>query len=231
VTENPFRALCVDDKLSTIIRTEPARTPIPIPADFPGYMTNHELVWLYEAAECLRLDGIEGDLLEIGSYKGLSAAALGQSGHVVCIDTFLDSLSGEDTEAEFRKNIAPFVESYEVLRGPSRNRLLDLKGRRFRLILIDGGHDFGSVSTDLRRSWPLLAPGGFMVFDDYLPPDQFPEVKEALDYAKLTNPFPVNPFYSKMVYVQKVRLTTPAPAKAPASNPAPDSSTGEASSA
>jgi hypothetical protein len=188
---------------STIIRQCPADTPIPIPETFPGYMLNQELVWLYETASALERVGVTGSILEIGSYKGLSTSALGQAGHVVCIDTFEDSLGKTDTEAEFRENIKPFVDSYEVLRGRSEDMLKKLTDRTFRLVLIDGGHDFETALGDIAGAWPLLSPGGIVVVDDYFPPSWFPGVKAACDYLGLKEARLVNPFYSKMAYAQK----------------------------
>lgn len=37
----------------------------------------------------------------------------------------------------------------------------------FDWIYLDGRHDFQGVLEDFRAAWPLLKPGGIMVFDDY----------------------------------------------------------------
>jgi SAM-dependent methyltransferase len=36
----------------------------------------------------------------------------------------------------------------------------------FDLVLVDGDHDPGPAQTDLMNCWPLVAPGGLLVFDD-----------------------------------------------------------------
>jgi len=38
------------------------------------------------------------------------------------------------------------------------------------LILIDGDHSYEGVCRDIRNYYPLLAPGGLLIFHDYLPP-------------------------------------------------------------
>ena len=40
--------------------------------------------------------------------------------------------------------------------------------RRFDLIYIDADHRFDTVLLDTILSWPLLKPGGFLVWDDYI---------------------------------------------------------------
>jgi cephalosporin hydroxylase len=35
------------------------------------------------------------------------------------------------------------------------------------VIHVDGAHDFDAALSDLRRWWPLLAPGGYLICDDY----------------------------------------------------------------
>jgi hypothetical protein len=36
----------------------------------------------------------------------------------------------------------------------------------FDLVLVDGDHDFAPAQLDLYNCWPLVKPGGFLVFDD-----------------------------------------------------------------
>jgi|SRR5579872_7089103 len=49
------------------------------------------------------------------------------------------------------------------------------------MIHLDGGHDYESVIADLRVWWPLLAPGGVFVGDDYYLNDTFPGLRRAFD--------------------------------------------------
>jgi len=49
------------------------------------------------------------------------------------------------------------------------------------MIHLDAGHDYDSVSSDLRAWWPLLSPGGLLVGDDYHTDGQFPGVRQGFD--------------------------------------------------
>jgi hypothetical protein len=46
------------------------------------------------------------------------------------------------------------------------------------LIYIDAGHEEDEVLIDLKRFWPLLRPGGYMIGDDYA--DYWPGVVKAV---------------------------------------------------
>jgi len=53
--------------------------------------------------------------------------------------------------------------------------------RRFRLILIDGGHSYSEAYADITGAIPLLSPGGVMVIDDR----DFPGVRQAAEASGL----------------------------------------------
>jgi len=141
--------------------------------------------WFYpHAAEwepILReLTGREVNLLEIGSYEGLCSCYLLwrlPDAHLTCVDTFEGSpenvaygakVSG--LEERFDRNVA-LVDSSRVrkLRGDSRRVVLDLaeEGSQFDLVYVDGSHLALDVLVDASLSWPLLVPGGIVIFDDY----------------------------------------------------------------
>ena len=54
---------------------------------------------------------------------------------------------------------------------------------------LDGGHDYDSVSTDLRLWWPLVQPGGILICDDYHAEiDAWVDVRRAVnDFAAAMN--------------------------------------------
>lgn len=50
------------------------------------------------------------------------------------------------------------------------------------LVHVDAGHDYGSVAADLARWWDRLAPGGWLIADDYDPDGVvWPPVRAAVD--------------------------------------------------
>lgn len=197
----------IDRANHTIVRDFNIELPRKIPPTVKGWMWSYELKWLYWAATELEAQGVPGDLLEVGSYKGLSASALGQAGHLVCVDTFQggEDLPEHNSRHEFDEGMDLMDLHPEVRQGPSASILPELfrEGRQFRLIFIDGSHEYSNVVQDLDNAWKLLSPHGALVADDYV---GFPDVKRACDeFGSGPNIFlPVNPARSKMAVLNKI---------------------------
>jgi predicted O-methyltransferase YrrM len=126
------------------------------------------------------LDGRASSLLEIGSYEGLSSCYLLwrlPDAQLTCVDTFEGSVenltyggSTSGLEERFDQNVA-LVDASRVrkLRGDSRRVVLELSEERarFDLVYVDGSHLALDVLVDASLSWPLVVPGGVLIFDDY----------------------------------------------------------------
>jgi hypothetical protein len=132
-----------------------------------------------------RTAGLVGDILEIGCYQGSSAILLEYLRRpnerlVVCdlfqeVATTLDDfhhqtnsysdLSQESFEVNFLRfhKILP-----EIIAGPSTMLTSRNLGRTFRLIHVDGSHEYDIVRSDLFLAKSLLMPGGFVIFDDII---------------------------------------------------------------
>jgi predicted O-methyltransferase YrrM len=54
--------------------------------------------------------------------------------------------------------------------APQLQQLFERDGNFPPFIFIDGDHSYKGVRQDIIDYFPLLAPGGIMVFHDYLPP-------------------------------------------------------------
>jgi predicted O-methyltransferase YrrM len=133
-------------------------------------------------------------IVEVGAWKGMSvlslAAALrdnGIDGAVVAVDTWLGSAEhwanpdwraalglrhGYPTlQRTFMRNVIEAgLEAFVVpLPLDSLNGATLLRHAKIApgIIHIDAGHDFASVTADLEAWWPLLAPGGVLIGDDY----------------------------------------------------------------
>lgn len=158
----------IDRALDTVMRDEPVDLPKPIPPTIHGWMWEWELRYLYSTAKHLAESGIEGDLLEVGSYKGLSASALGQAGNLTCVDTFQggEDLRPYDSRPDFDAAMKTMDLSPEVIAGRSQDVLPTLLGRKFRLVFIDGSHEYENVKVDIFNAWKFLSPGGVLVLDD-----------------------------------------------------------------
>jgi len=121
-------------------------------------------------------------ILEIGSWEGRSALfflnylALSR---IICIDPFEGNLEHQinpyfadlarKSEARLDSNLAAFSDRVEKIKGSSADILpqLGITGRKVDLAYIDGSHIAADVYRDAVLTWPLMVPGGMVVFDDY----------------------------------------------------------------
>ena len=74
------------------------------------------------------------------------------------------------TEARFDHNIGFSGCSSRVIKikGRSEEVLRGFKRESFHLAYIDGSHRAQDVRADAWLIWPLIIPGGVVIFDDYL---------------------------------------------------------------
>lgn len=118
----------------------------------------------------------EGRIVEIGSYLGRSTIllALARAGTVVAVDPHEGELTaGEhgpaaDTYPLFLRNLE--TAGVAGLVEPRRQTSLEAArdwSEPVRLLYLDGLHDYESVRDDVAAWAPHVAPGGFVVFDDY----------------------------------------------------------------
>jgi predicted O-methyltransferase YrrM len=138
-------------------------------------------------------------VLEIGSWEGRSALFFLNHlprARLVCLDTFeggQEHQAADDAatflpqvEQRFDANTAEFKARVEKIRARSADGLirLGLANRRFDVAYIDGSHRAGDVYSDGALTWPLMAPGGLVIFDDYqwkMMPDKLDNPKPGID--------------------------------------------------
>ena len=139
--------------------------------------------------------GRRTQMLEIGSWEGRSAVFFLNylpRARLVCIDSFeggkehRQSASAakflRQVERRFEANTKEFGRRVEMMKARSSDALitLGLEGRRFDIAYIDGSHMAVDVYSDAQLTWPLMARGGLMIFDDYL----WKEMSGPLDVPK-----------------------------------------------
>jgi hypothetical protein len=132
-----------------------------------------------------RTAGLVGDILEIGCYQGSSAILLeylrrSNERLVVCdlfqeVATTLDDFHhrtnsySDFSQESFEVNFLSFHKNLpEIIAGSSTMLHSRNFGRTFRLIHIDGSHEYEIVRSDLLLAKSLLMPGGFVIFDDII---------------------------------------------------------------
>lgn len=138
-------------------------------------------------------------MLEIGSWEGRSALFflnyLPQL-QLTCVDTFAGGQEHQEAAAEsaesaetlrsielrFDDNTKAFSGRLEKIKASSVDALIALgvAERRFDIAYIDGGHRAREVYADCTLAWPLMAPGGLMILDDY----QWAEMPDPMDNPK-----------------------------------------------
>jgi SAM-dependent methyltransferase len=132
--------------------------------DVRGWMRENERLFLKRLA-------FGKDVLELGAYEGLSTVTMAATARrVTAVDTFdgratpepketLDILVGNLEAVGLRAKV-------RVCRGTTEEVLPTLEGP-FDLVFIDCDHAYEAVRGDIRRSLPLLKPGGVLALHDY----------------------------------------------------------------
>lgn len=157
-----------------------------------GFLHSSELEQLIDLA-CGK------DVLEVGSFRGLSAWGMAQTAHsVFCVDTYRANSAGQQQMNQFTtldaflhaitryRNVKHFIgtseEAHQQAHPIDKN---DASGAfiphgQFDMIFIDAMHTYDEVKQDILRWWPRVKEGGIFACHDYGHGD-FPGVKSAVD--------------------------------------------------
>ncbi len=165
-----------------------------------GFLHSSELEQLIDLA-CRR------DVLELGSFMGLSAWGMAQTAHsLFCVDTFSANSAGQQQMGHLTtldaflqavsryRNVKHFVGTSEEAHRQANPIGQNTEGGpfvphgQFDMIFVDAMHDYENVKADIERWWPRVKSGGIMAFHDYGHGD-FPGVKLAVDerFGELPN--------------------------------------------
>ena len=124
--------------------------------------------------------------LEIGCYEGnchkwmYENILLNSSSKSTVIDPFEKSLTHPDSYSTFTTNLSDHLNKIIIHKGFSDDVLPTLEKESFDIIYVDGDHTALAAYNDGVNSFPLLKPGGILIFDDYLwygPFGRYPSVK------------------------------------------------------
>ena len=132
---------------------------------------------------CLEIYDLPGDILEIGVWKGKSLAFMQRLSPrgIKLIGVDPCSLAGQlEDLTYFHKQLLPEA---EIVVGQSELSVPKVSSlsKNFKLIHIDGGHQYHNVWLDFLLYERFLVPGGYIVFDDYNDLTYSPEVGQAVN--------------------------------------------------
>ncbi|MBL7003783.1 MAG: class I SAM-dependent methyltransferase [Gammaproteobacteria bacterium] len=147
------------------------------------WFTNNIPFWLYAFNKYNLKEKKKLNILEIGSWEGLSSYFILHSlpnANLTCVDTWegadehksgdaatKDALS--KIETSFDKNLLPFKNRLTKYKSTSFSFFNDNpKEKIFDMVYIDGSHHCDDVIIDAIKSFQMLKVGGIMIFDDYL---------------------------------------------------------------
>lgn len=143
-----------------------------------GFMHPAELEKLAELA-------VGKDVLEIGSFKGLSAWAMGiGASHVTACDSFKANSAGQvqlphlTTLDDFSQAVSRY--SHVTVHVMTSAQAAEVIQEDFDMIFLDAMHTYEDVKADIARWWPRVREGGIFVMHDYRHWD-FPDVERAAD--------------------------------------------------
>jgi predicted O-methyltransferase YrrM len=178
--EESLSALLLDsDQPSPMVMAKPPQAPMSSMRFSNAWFEPHEANWRQWLAPMVG-QAICG--LELGCYEGRCSTWLLQNivthpnSRLVCVDTFAGSVEHSATQ---REDLAQrFAHNILASGQADRARVFCSTTERFLrkhptlatfdFIYIDADHHAAAVLQDAVLAWPLLKPGGLLIFDDYL---------------------------------------------------------------
>ncbi len=178
-----------------------------------GWLSPKEAEQLFRLATASTF--LEGDIVEIGSWKGKSTVIFGAvcketgKGKVFAIDPHTGSPEHGDvwTYPEFEKNIKEAnLEEYIIPIIKTSQEAAKDWNRPIRLLWIDGNHEFYYVKKDYSLFSPHVVTNGIVAFHDAL---SSPGVKQVLrDFFFGSNKFKNFRFVENIVYAERTVQVT-----------------------
>lgn len=133
------------------------------------------------------VDHLEGEIVEIGSFKGKSTVALGLGSKwlsekkrtIFAIDPFFSNGDYYYNFDDFMRNILNLrlVNYVTPIKKFSQDAISECP-KSIAALFVDGDHSYQGVQRDIELYAPRVVRGGFIAFHDYT---VYPEVRKAVD--------------------------------------------------
>ncbi|MGW6253673.1 class I SAM-dependent methyltransferase [Peribacillus butanolivorans] len=150
-----------------------------------GWLTTTEQMALLHLPALV--DHLDGEIVEIGSFKGKSTVALGLGSKwiserkrtIFAIDPFISNGYYIDYFNEFQNNILYFrLANYVTpIKKFSHEAIQDCP-ESISALYVDGDQSYIGVKRDIELYAPRVVPGGFIAFHDYT---IYPDIRRAVD--------------------------------------------------
>lgn len=133
------------------------------------------------------VDNLDGEIVEIGSFKGKSTVALSLGSKwisekkrtIYAIDPFISNGYYRDYFNEFQNNILNYrLANYVTPIKKFSHEAIQNCPKSISALFVDGDHSYSGVKRDIELYAPKVVPGGFIAFHDYT---VYPDVKRAVD--------------------------------------------------
>lgn len=183
-----------------------------------GYLMELEIIALFHLP--LLVDHLPGEIVEIGTFKGKSAIALGLSSQhlttrkrpVHIIDPFSHPALPANYEDDFDSNIrnAGLKPHIQKIKKPSQEAYNDCPAE-IAALFIDGDHSYDGVKHDIIHYASRVVSGGIIAFHDYSYKDcpgyewaELPGVTKAVDELCLEDNYAYLCDYNSLRLVRKL---------------------------
>jgi hypothetical protein len=158
------------------------------------------------------VDHLDGEIVEIGSYKGKSTVSLGLGSKwiserkrtIFAIDPFMPNGEYIYNFDDFMSNILNLrlVNYVSPIKKFSQDATQDCP-ESISALFVDGDHRYLGVKRDIELYAPKVVPGGIIAFHDYT---VFPEVKRAVDELCESREYVLVCDYDSLRLIRKLNL-------------------------
>ena len=133
----------------------------------PGWLRREDALKLYEMSYCAR-----GDVLELGTYHGLSAAILARAAGNSSVPKRVESIDRNPARSKAARRNLDRLGLLPQVTARSADAALAVKehmanSKEFAFVFVDHSHAYAPVYEVCQALDRVVAPGGFCLFHDF----------------------------------------------------------------